>query len=130
MAALFLLAPATVMIADDPAPTRAAHRRPWVELAPPARPVEGRRFRDRESVWTVVEITSGFLVQSRLPLDAMAPELREGWLSFENETERRRLAPIPGRWYELPAHKLQALCEGATHVGRPWGPTRQPPGNR
>ena len=38
---------------------------------------------------------------------------RRGWLTFEQgeqEASRRRLAPIPERWEELPERELRRLC--------------------
>jgi len=36
-------------------------------------------------------------------------EFRLGWLTFDNGTERRRLAPIPVGWSELPDTRLSIL---------------------
>ena len=35
--------------------------------------------------------------------------LRLGWLTFDNGSERRRLAPIPPKWEELPDERLVLL---------------------
>ena len=37
----------------------------------------------------------------------------EGWLTFESNTERWRLAPIPERWEAFPDAKLRALLKDA-----------------
>jgi len=37
-----------------------------------------------------------------------------GWLCFESDREKRRLAPVPDDWPELPPEKLERLCEAAT----------------
>ena len=42
------------------------------------------------------------------------PDLRGGWLTFEQGTLRRRLAPIPEGWAELPEEGLRRLCTQAT----------------
>lgn len=35
-----------------------------------------------------------------------AGTFRSGWLTFDNGAERRRLAPIPPGWEELPDERL------------------------
>jgi hypothetical protein len=40
-------------------------------------------------------------------------EFREGWLTFDNGTERRRLAPVPERWSEFPDERLILLLRVA-----------------
>lgn len=42
--------------------------------------------------------------------------LAAGWLCFESTEGKRRLAPIPQGWHELPADSLLALFERATPV--------------
>lgn len=42
------------------------------------------------------------------------PELREGWLCFQSHTEKRRFAPIPPNWYELPDGVLRVMLDVAT----------------
>jgi hypothetical protein len=44
--------------------------------------------------------------------------LASGWLTFESFTEKRRLAPIPAHWEELPVRDLIALWERANPVSR------------
>ena len=44
--------------------------------------------------------------------------LRKGWLAFESRAERRRLAPIPNGWEEMPDARLEELLERATSRGR------------
>ena len=42
---------------------------------------------------------------------------RDGWLTFEHggeHTTRRRLAPIPERWDQLPEDELRRLCVAAS----------------
>ena len=49
------------------------------------------------------------------PLTASVyPELREGWLCFQSATEKRRFAPIPPDWHELPDAVLRVMLEVAT----------------
>lgn len=40
-------------------------------------------------------------------------DFREGWLTFDNGTERRRLAPAPERWSEFPDEQLIQLLSVA-----------------
>ena len=44
---------------------------------------------------------------------ALAPGWTEGWLTFESEGEKRRLAPIPAEWESLPPQRLELLCRMA-----------------
>ena len=46
----------------------------------------------------------------------LGPELSNGWLAFETNGDRRRLAPIPDEWEHLPVAKLGDLCADATPV--------------
>jgi hypothetical protein len=42
-----------------------------------------------------------------------------GWLTFQSEREKRRLAPVPEGWESLDERALESLCEAATPAGRP-----------
>jgi hypothetical protein len=44
--------------------------------------------------------------------------LKDGWLTFESATSRRRLAPIPPGWQEAPLERLQLMCRAAEPVRR------------
>lgn len=46
----------------------------------------------------------------------LAPRLRQGWLAFRNESERRRLVPIPEGWEEASETKLERYCRAAEPV--------------
>ena len=46
----------------------------------------------------------------------------DGWLCFESQAEKRRLAPIPEGWEVLDAGVLEQLCGHAVQV--PTRPTR------
>jgi hypothetical protein len=48
--------------------------------------------------------------------DALDPEFCDGWLCFEQPKERRRLAPVPKNWLELPEADLARLWERATRI--------------
>jgi len=41
-----------------------------------------------------------------------------GWLCFETAGEKRRLAPFPLHWDELPVEELEALCSRAAPARR------------
>ena len=43
---------------------------------------------------------------------------REGWLTFESADARRRLAPIPRGWEEVPTERLELMCRAADVVKR------------
>jgi hypothetical protein len=43
----------------------------------------------------------------------LADEYRRGWLTFDNGTDRCRLAPIPPDWTELPSDRLAMLLRVA-----------------
>ena len=46
----------------------------------------------------------------------LAEEWADGWLTFETRGEKRRLAPFPEEWSELPPPALESLCLAATVV--------------
>lgn len=49
--------------------------------------------------------------------EKVLPEaFRDGWLVFECDAERRRLAPIPDDWEELADEQLERLCSAAVVV--------------
>jgi hypothetical protein len=54
--------------------------------------------------------------EARDPRKAVAPSLADGWLCFEHVAERRRLAPIPPGWTELPTPELERLRDAAVRV--------------
>jgi hypothetical protein len=43
---------------------------------------------------------------------------RGGWLTFENGTARRRLAPIPKGWTEASPSRLELMCKSAEPTRR------------
>jgi hypothetical protein len=60
----------------------------------------------------------------RKPAPFLNPELACGWLAFESENEKRRLAPIPQRWESLSDAELTRLCAQARVVQLP-GPRQE-----
>lgn len=47
---------------------------------------------------------------------SVSPELRQGWLAFRADDDRRRLTPIPSGWLDAPDRELERLCRSARHV--------------
>jgi hypothetical protein len=47
-------------------------------------------------------------------LTSLPDEWKEGWLTFESDGQKRRLAPVPAGWEELPGSRLELLCRMAT----------------
>lgn len=72
-----------------------------------------RQFRDAAGVNWKVSLTSRS--SAAVSRDHFLPEAyREGWLLFESEREKRRLAPIPKDWESLSDEALGRLCAGAS----------------
>ncbi|HEX2202364.1 MAG TPA: hypothetical protein VHG91_03660 [Longimicrobium sp.] len=61
-------------------------------------------------VWHVVP-------QSQV-LKTTSPDLAAGWLCFENDGDKRRLANPPAGWHDLPDTELVVLLGTATAVKR------------
>lgn len=47
---------------------------------------------------------------------SLQPELEHGWLCFQRNTERRRFAPIPPGWSDLPDGVLRVMLDIASPV--------------
>jgi hypothetical protein len=43
----------------------------------------------------------------------VADDLREGWLTFDCEGNRRRLWPIPSNWESISDERLELACRAA-----------------
>lgn len=66
-------------------------------------------FRDDAGrVWTVVEIRRQAEIAGRVR-EFLPEPYTKGWLLFQSETERRRFAPIPREWEQLPERRLRDL---------------------
>ena len=80
-----------------------------------------RQFRDE---WRVYQSERNVLAEQRR--DHLLPEeYRHGWLVFESRAEKRRLAPVPDGWADLPDEALATFCESATvQPSRPKGSDR------
>jgi hypothetical protein len=57
------------------------------------------------------------VISGRRPI--LTAGLDGGWLCFENETEKRRLAPIPGDWLRCCDEELARYCASAKRAPRP-----------
>lgn len=76
-----------------------------------------RDFEDQNGTrWTVWDTVPAKTI-------GLAGEYRRGWLTFDNATERCRLAPFPADWADLSAERLTLLLRvahtaapGDTHV--------------
>jgi hypothetical protein len=76
-----------------------------------------RNFTHQGTEWMVWDTRplSAAEVSGRM---AVAQEFADGWLTFQCEQEKRRLAPVPSEWFELPETQLAALLEQAAPVRR------------
>lgn len=88
---------------------------------------EHRTFTDSEGVpWDVRAVYPAERADVRHA--RLLGTFQQGWLSFECETGKRRLSPIPPDWASLDEAALQALCQRAEEAtsrrsdDRPAGP--------
>jgi hypothetical protein len=91
-----------------------------------------RQFRDEHGeVWDVWDVIPrdvlGHGVYDRRSIDrpqpdvsqappALQPELEHGWLCFQHNAKRRRFAPIPPGWSDLPDGVLRVMLDIASPV--------------
>ena len=54
--------------------------------------------------------------QPRAQQGPVEQSLSHGWLCFQHGEQKRRLAPIPDDWHNLPVQSLQTLLSAAAHV--------------
>jgi hypothetical protein len=97
-----------------------------------------RQFKDEHGgTWDVWDVIPGEVL-NRTPYDRRSPirsdaamgqsppmlhaELEHGWLCFQTGQERRRFAPIPPGWFELPDGVLRVMLG----VARPVALTKDP----
>jgi hypothetical protein len=61
-----------------------------------------------------------WLVWSTTPTtgSVLAPDMQQGWLTFESEDERRRLVPIPADWEKAASDRIELYCRAAQRVAR------------
>jgi hypothetical protein len=64
-----------------------------------------------------VQVIPGYSPERRIRAErrrrVAAPKLERGWVCFESGPEKRRLAPPPPDWAEVPEGQLEELCERA-----------------
>jgi hypothetical protein len=85
-----------------------------------------RQFTDsRGTTWIVWGTTPS-------PGAVLAGDMKQGWLTFESDEERRRLAPIPRNWQDAPPERLELYCKAAQPVPRstPIRGISQPPADQ
>jgi ABC-type Fe3+ transport system substrate-binding protein len=81
--------------------------------------MSAREFRDSQGrdwrAWDVIPDNLNSRIKNE---DFLAALNYTGWVVFEtrNESEKRRLYPIPKGWSELPDPELEALLERAERV--------------
>lgn len=63
-------------------------------------------------------------------LRSVSPTFAEGWLTFESDTERRRLAPIPTEWEAASSDLMVNWCGRAVQVRRDQGNRNEDAGPR
>ena len=84
-----------------------------------------RSFTDRDgTVWQVWDV---------VPSSTVRHTLSGGWLTFESETEKRRLAPVPLYWVSADDAELERLMRSATAVAKReigGAPDAEPPERR
>lgn len=77
--------------------------------------MRSRTFRDRDGTsWMVWQVLPGEELDAHGGAGALLPAgMADGWLTFENGPEKRRVYPIPPRWMEFSDHELAELCRTA-----------------
>lgn len=77
-----------------------------------------RTLQDRYGVvWLVWQALPGQQPGTRGGKGTPVPEEKaEGCLTFESESEKRRVRPIPPRWMEYSDDELRAMCRMAVPV--------------
>ena len=84
-----------------------------------------RRRVDRRVASRGAEESSGFTERRQTPERRKSPfrrnisvatEYSDGWLCFESEGEKRRLAPVPQDWNEAGPDRLKTWLEAAKRV--------------
>jgi hypothetical protein len=90
---------------------RLRQERELEKLARKTAPQNYRRFSDpRGILWSAFAVHPSSATGAHT---ALPRQYREGWLSFDSDTETRRIAPIPEGWKELSEDDLRQLWEKA-----------------
>lgn len=83
-----------------------------IVLAQPVAPMAYREFQDSAGLaWKVWD------TYPTRP-EGMDAVWREGWLTFDCGTARRRLAPVPKGWTEAEPSRLELMCKAAESIVR------------
>ncbi len=62
-------------------------------------------------------VASRRLTPSGMPARSLvSPDFEKGWLCFESEGEKRRLAPVPPSWDHASSDQLSVWCQAARRV--------------
>ena len=79
-----------------------------------------RHFRDDHGTeWTAYEVQrEARSTRVGQIADVLPATYANGWLVFESSSEKRRLAPFPSNWADLPVAALQSLLSEAM-IARP-----------
>jgi len=75
-------------------------------------------------IWSVTESS----IHPKTAAEDYLGDYAEGWLCFESETQRRRLARFPQDWGRMPDKELLGLLKAA-HVVAPRRTTPPKPGS-
>jgi hypothetical protein len=70
--------------------------------------------------WTVYQVNRHVRPTGRRLADILPAAYADGWLVFQSVLEKRRLAPFPSNWEELPDATLRSFLAAATPT-RPSG---------
>ena len=103
-----------------------------------AQSVPSRQFRDASGVrWDVWDVhpkdaTPGSYDRRSAdrPEAMLDPLLEDGWLCFQTGVERRRFAPIPPNWFDLPDAVLRVMVDISSPVSPTPIPRPATPDNR
>lgn len=80
-----------------------------------------RQFHDQHGVaWTAYQVVRQARLSEGLTADILPRTYAGGWLVFECNTEKRRLAPFPNNWRDLTDAMLRSLLAVAVPA-RPSG---------
>lgn len=73
-------------------------------------------FDDLGRRWRVWDVKPTLHSRPSRALARVMQQVPSGWLAFETDGERRRLAPIPPEWDRCDEQRLAALCASAESV--------------
>src|SRR4051812_13607459 len=78
-------------------------------------PVAHRSFRDSaDASWQVWDVRP--TLAERSTVVRLSATLRDGWLAFESDRDRRRLTPVPLGWDTMSDAELRALLRRSERV--------------